>query len=62
MKIKRNMKSKKTTVIKAARKTSVIMPAKMGLIEMIESFSKPKLPKGDLIKIYYEDRGRRNGL
>lgn len=77
MKIKRYAASRKTTVSKIAEEHFVKLTKgssqkglrktknsskKGGLIELIESLPRPKLPKGDLVKLYYERKGKEYGL
>ncbi len=54
MKTKQSAKSKNGVTPEIPRK-------KDGLLELIQSLPKRKIPKGDLIKIYYEERGKKYG-
>jgi hypothetical protein len=44
------------------KKLEELVKRKAGLIEMIESFPKPKnVPEGDLVKLYFEEWGKKYG-
>ena len=72
MKIKRYAASRKTSVSRLVEEYFVGLtrrsskrtrnPIKKGLIELIESFPKPKIPKGDLIQLYYQQRKKKYGF
>jgi hypothetical protein len=67
MKIKRLAKKRKVSVsrlIEEHFKTLVRPTKRRNILELIDELPPPKvpLPKGDLVKLYYEDRKKKYGF
>jgi hypothetical protein len=71
MKAKRYAASRKTSVSKVVENYFATLPENLlsnkkpekgALIKLIESLPKPKVPKGDLVKLYYKRNRKKYGF
>ena len=65
MKVKRYAASRKVSVSQIVEDHFVkltMKTPKKNLIDLIESLPKPRVPKGDLIKAYYEQNRKKYGF